>query len=151
MEAPLIQTLNPQTTSTVSRGAWLGCLVLSSHAKQYQPHLTPGFPVRVQVQRNQYWCHLLSFFCNNITPQCIIGEFLPRKKQQQHPACWFTCDQFLSRSYCSLENVDLLMDYNNNDGGCQKVQFFDTMEHTSKSTQYQLKELCLPQLNSSLR
>ena len=70
--------------------------------------------------------------------------FFPKKKQQ-HPACWFTCDQSLSRPYCSLENVDLLMDYNNNDGGCQKVQFFDTMEHISKSTQYQLKELCLPQ------
>ena len=80
VEVPLIQTLNPQTTSTVSRGTWLGCLVLSSHAKQYQPHLTPGFPVRVQVQRNQYWCHLLSFFCNNITSQCIIGEFFSRKK-----------------------------------------------------------------------
>ena len=51
----------------------------------------------------------------------------------------------------SLEKVDVLMEKNNNDGGCQRVQFFDTMEHITKSTQYQLKELCLPQTNSSLR
>ena len=51
----------------------------------------------------------------------------------------------------SLENVDVLMEKNNNDGGCQGVQFLIPWSILSKLyTQYQLKELCLPQLNSSL-
>ena len=66
------------------------------------------------VLRNQNWCHLISVFCNNITPQCIIGEVFPRIKATTSCTLenmWSVIK--LTLIVRSLGNVDVLMEKNN--------------------------------------